>query len=83
MKDDKSFIESLYECGRTKTTTGNWIFYSDEFEGRAPKKVEALFIEYYADDLLDIETGEDFVDVIFALAVCPNYIEEESLFEKT
>ena len=81
MKDDRSFIQKLYERGRTETTTGNWIFYSDEFEGRTPEEVESLFIEHYADEMLDIETGENFVDVIFALSVCPNYVEDESLFE--
>lgn len=77
MEDDESFIQGLFDLGRLETLSGNFIFDLDDLKGRKPEDVESLFYEYYKDEILDIEIGEDYVDVMFALYVCPNAIYGE------
>lgn len=74
MEDDESFIQGLFDLGRLETLSGNFVFDLDDLKGRKPEDVESLFYEYYKDEILDIEIGEDYVDVMFALYVCPNAI---------
>lgn len=77
MEDDKNFIQGLFGLGRLETQSGNFIFDLDDLKGRKPEDVESLFYEYYRNEILDIEIGEDYVDVMFALYVCPNAIYGE------
>lgn len=75
---DGELASWLFLQGTNSTTTGNWLFTTDELDGRTPEQaLDILYAYGYQAEILDAEYTDDTLDIIFALDVCPNVEQEE------
>lgn len=75
---DGELASWLFLHGTDSTTTGNWIFTTDELDGRTPEQaLDILYAHGYQAEILDAEYTDKELNLIFALDVCPNAEQED------
>lgn len=75
---DGELASWLFLQGTNSTTTGNWIFTTDELDGRTPEQaLDILYAYGYQAEILDAEYTDKELNLIFALDVCPNAEQED------